>query len=401
MNKFNLRRVLAMAACLVASVAMFAQTRDIFVGGAEAGKATVWKNEIPEYLSENGEISSVMVVGGNVYAAGKDETVAKVWKNGTLLYSLIGAAYNDIFVTSMVVSGSDIYVTTYEFSPSWEIVGRLWKNGVEQSGYDNAGEMNSVFIDGSDVYVAGKTTDNIGVIWKNGIPLYTYDSESDGSFVSVIVADGSVYYMGGDYNGDVNSDGYGVKIWKNGEILYTLGEVYGGSLYYSEGIIYASGQTPNGGIYQAKVWVNGAGTVLGDGWGSAESVFVFGNDVYVAGFYGDYPEIAAVLWKNGEIVTLSSGGMNSANSVFVAEKTMGTSEIESKGIKIYPNPVKDILYFSEEVSNVKIADISGRMIKELPVSGKSINVSGFTKGSYIITATAKSGKTVSKKFIKE
>lgn len=80
---------------------------------------------------------------------------------------------------------------------------------------------------------------------------------------------------------------------------------------------------------------------------------------------------------------------------------MGMPESQSSKINLYPNPVKDVLHFSEEVSNIKITDVSGRMVKEIPAFGKSVDVSGLAKGVYMITATSKSGKVVSEKFIKE
>lgn len=73
----------------------------------------------------------------------------------------------------------------------------------------------------------------------------------------------------------------------------------------------------------------------------------------------------------------------------------------NKNVNLYPNPVKDILYFSEEVFNVKITDLSGRTVKQISASGKSIDVSTLAKGIYMITATAKSGETIKKKFIRE
>lgn len=83
-----------------------------------------------------------------------------------------------------------------------------------------------------------------------------------------------------------------------------------------------------------------------------------------------------------------------------ADGTMGMLESQSSKINLYPNPVKDVLHFSEEVSNIKITDVSGRMVKEISVSGKSVDVSGLAKGVYMITATSKSGKVISEKFIK-
>ncbi len=87
--------------------------------------------------------------------------------------------------------------------------------------------------------------------------------------------------------------------------------------------------------------------------------------------------------------------------VKLSEEGMSTQEFQNTKINIYPNPVKDILYFSEEVSNIKITDVSGRMVKEFSASVKSFDVSGLAKGIYMITASSKLGKVVSEKFIKE
>lgn len=80
---------------------------------------------------------------------------------------------------------------------------------------------------------------------------------------------------------------------------------------------------------------------------------------------------------------------------------LSTIDIKKLKIKIFPNPAKDIINFSEEISNIKITDLSGKIIKQISNSEKSINVSKLVKGTYIITAVSKSGEVINKKFIKE
>ncbi|TDX84894.1 T9SS type A sorting domain-containing protein [Epilithonimonas xixisoli] len=80
---------------------------------------------------------------------------------------------------------------------------------------------------------------------------------------------------------------------------------------------------------------------------------------------------------------------------------LGTKEFSSKSFTTFPNPVKDILNFSEEITDFKITDSSGKIIEQMSSSGKSINVSKLTKGTYIFSATTKSGEIINKKFIKE
>ena len=82
-------RVAAFCLCIVAFTGKtMAQAVDVYVGGSDNGKATVWKNGTPQYLADNGEIRSVVVNNGNVYAAGNGGGFAKVWKNGAELYTL-------------------------------------------------------------------------------------------------------------------------------------------------------------------------------------------------------------------------------------------------------------------------------------------------------------------------
>ena len=82
---------------------------------------------------------------------------------------------------------------------------------------------------------------------------------------------------------------------------------------------------------------------------------------------------------------------------------LSTTNIKNNdsNIKLSPNPVNDMLIFSEELSDIKITDLSGKMIIQISRREKYINVSTLAKGIYMITAITKSGKKISKKIIKE
>lgn len=70
-------------------------------------------------------------------------------------------------------------------------------------------------------------------------------------------------------------------------------------------------------------------------------------------------------------------------------------------ITVFPNPVKNALTFSEEVSSVRITDVSGKIVKEISTKQKSVNVEHLAKGVYLVTAITKSGEIISKKIVKE
>lgn len=108
--------------------------------------------------------------------------------------------------------------------------------------------------------------------------------------------------------------------------------------------------------------------------------------------------------NNGYIVA----GSSSSNSVNVFDlllyqigpETLGTEDLINKSsVAFYPNPVKNMLYFSEELIQVQLYSIDGRFIKSFP-STKSIDFSSLSSGEYLIKAKTKQQQDVSKKFLK-
>jgi len=87
-------------------------------------------------------------------------------------------------------------------------------------------------------------------------------------------------------------------------------------------------------------------------------------------------------------------------AVVLACMNVAVNDIDRSNISVYPNPIKSIINFSEEVSNIKITDISGRMLKKYSDYTKSVNVENLIDGIYIIEATTNSGKLLTRKFVK-
>ena len=127
-----------------------------------------------------------------------------------------------------------------------------------------------------------------------------------------------------------------------------------------------------------------------------------GNNSYLAlmNAYGN-PNLTCIQVDNVANAASYSGWIKDEAASYNLDCNLSVNNTEKSSVNLYPNPVKDILHFSEEVSNVKITDLSGKTVKQISASGKSVNVSTLAKGVYIITATAKSGKTIIKKIIKE
>jgi hypothetical protein len=69
-------------------------------------------------------------------------------------------------------------------------------------------------------------------------------------------------------------------------------------------------------------------------------------------------------------------------------------------LKIYPNPVKNTLFFSSELHKIEIYSIDGKLLKRNPI-GNHIDIPELSKGVYILKATDHLGKLLSEKIIKD
>ncbi len=255
-----------------------------------------------------------------------------------------GTAYGNQVTTTTVVP--DVYVAGYKNDFSFPVAA-IWKNEtltMLSSGPSNA---NSVFVSGSDVYVAGydRSTWNVATIWKNGVAIPLSTTPGDADAAAVYVSGTDVYAAGYE-----NSGGKKVaKFWKNGVATpLTNGsfDAYAESIYIEGTNVYVVGHETNGSYYVAKIWKNGVATVLSNGLSDAfaMSVFVSGADVYVAGYVRNAGKHIATLWKNaipGSLTPNTSDGY--ANSVFVSGNDVYVAGYEDTGLgtdaKLWKNGV--------------------------------------------------------------
>jgi hypothetical protein len=173
---------------------------------------------------------------------------------------------------------------------------------------------------GYDVYVAG-TVNQRATVWKNGVA-----TQLGGTSVNNVNAE-SVYVVGSNvyvavlsydavfgYNGSVIINGVATQLVGNHpwpKSVFVVGnDVYvAGSVNIKPGISYLKDQG-------ATIWKNGVATQLASG--EAYSVFVVGSDVYVAGNNVDQSgKSVHTVWKNGVATQLASSGAVYFRSVFV------------------------------------------------------------------------------------
>lgn len=275
----------------------------------------------------------------DVYVAGDEAddsntNIAKYWKNGTPV--VLGAGTFGSDAESIFVSGNDVYVAGREGSAQGDVA-KYWKNGVgvalTSGAQGSVAIAVSIFVDGSDVYVAG--FDGFEAeYWKNGVavPLTQFTTNNGAEGWSIALSGTDVYVAGWQYvttqiDPTHTNTAPVAMLWKNGvptQLSNPLGFGVAQSMFISGNDIYVAGNTcpPNTGpgCDQATYWKNDVPVVLTSQTPTAaSSIFVSGSDVYVSGndLTGNGAAIAD-LWTDGTLTQLSNGGTSAANAVVVS-----------------------------------------------------------------------------------
>lgn len=302
---------------------------DVYVAGKGITGWGYWKNGNFTALPSNcGVARSVFVSGTDVYVAGADITTGgpAYWKNGTTVDLPMTAGHNGGAAFSVFVNGTDVYAAGYDVVNGSSSLPRCWKNGTPMtvslsSGNISAGlpvvlgTLYSVFVTGSDIYLAGSQSpfsgNHIATYWKNGTPFPltdgTFNCEASGIMVS-----GSDAYVSA-------FDGTIPKYWKNGSpnTLATPNNAYSGTttgIYVSGSDVYVTGYYRN----TAKYWKNGtmvdltASTPGPTLFEYATGIAGNGNDIYIS---GNDASKGYGYWKNGIFTVLPGAGI--VNAIFV------------------------------------------------------------------------------------
>ena len=241
--------------------------------------------------------------------------VAALWKNGAMTLLGTGAADSDAKAV-YVTENNDVYVAGVEEENGIGMA-RLWINGVPNNLSDGSKNANalSLFVDGSDVYVGGYEIENgipAAKVWVNGVAI-DYSNGTYGSMVYSIFVDGGVIYAAG-YE-DTQND-YAVAFWENG-VQTHLDSGLAHSVFVSENNVYVAGSEQRNWPY-AQVWINGQATEqfgVIQGNSSANSVFVANSTTYVVGTIDGSPVFSI---NESAPVYLPDGNFTSwAQSVYV------------------------------------------------------------------------------------
>lgn len=320
---------------------------DIYIAGSVKTAtgffvAAYWKNGVLTKLVNDSTTTSyahnLLVNGGDVYVTGykRNNTTglpqAVYWKNGALteLSGLTGT----ISTPKIAISGTDVYVAgslMLEVAQNSNTVAGYWKNGIPQllqvEPGDNHIDVTSVTVSGSDVYVCGgllTTAQGFGYIaayWKNGVQYKLATLANSSSYARAIAVQGNDIYVAGQSG---NNGAY----WKNG-ILNVLSadnaSVYAIAIKSTD--VYLAGvkkQTiyPTTGT-RAIYWKNGTENQIGNIGGTgndislATAIHLNGDDVYITGGFNVSPPS---YYKNNGLVSFTTNPNANAYAMFVVNK---------------------------------------------------------------------------------
>ena len=270
--------------------------------------------------------------GVDVCVAGQEDGLACYWKNG----EKVVLSNRDSHANSIFVVGNDVYVAGREWGET-KSSAVYWKNGV--AAYLPGGdEAKSVFVSGNDVYVAGTANETGGTsarYWKNRERIQLEGNGYEAN--SVFVTGNDVYIAGGSsYVDESNGESNYIQqacYWKNGKQVVLDEYIYcpaAASVFVSGNDIYVAsngGYDENKQVYVIKYWKNGNEVIVEESNRSGAgktSLFVSGNDVYMSGTQRYDVMFVAKYWKNKQATILSSVDPADepeaeANSIFVMD----------------------------------------------------------------------------------
>lgn len=235
---------------------LFVDGDHVYVCGAEIvegpriSKAILWKNGVKTIL-DSGFSSfavSLFVENDDVYVFGSDSSTYDeegdpqaviYWKNG-VKNSIAIESNDDVNYQTFFVKEADIYFggSSYNIEKQTNLA-TVWKNGVRTKLSDVLGRVNSVFVEGDNVYCAGFINVNgeksNPVLWKNGELNQLVNSPDNDYAVEVLVKNDDVYTLinsfGKIIDSSTNTYESAIFLLKNEQEIFR--EINEESYYYS------------------------------------------------------------------------------------------------------------------------------------------------------------------------
>ncbi len=224
-------------------------------------------NQKVQWKSNNEKVATV-----------KDGVVTAVAKGNAIVTATTedGGKTADCYVTVVL---ADIYlVGNMRYTANYAKQAVLWMNDYDYPLEDKGSAANSIYVRGNDVYVAGYMGGSSprATVWTNGNSDNSIRSTDISYAESIQVAGGYVYVAG--------CEAGKAMLWQNnmGQTLSNVNS-HAYSVYVAGDNEYVAGEVNDGSGAKAALWTNGTQQILCDNESYAYSVHASEGDVYVAG----------------------------------------------------------------------------------------------------------------------
>jgi hypothetical protein len=353
-----------------------AGTYDVFIAKYDAAGNVVWAKRAGS--TSDDEARSIAVdASGNSYITGFFQSTTITF--GATILTNTNINYTDIFIAKYDTNGNEIWAksaggTSWDMATSISVdaLGNSYLAGNFSSPLIVFGSTNLITAGVEDIFIA--KYDTIGnVIWAKSA-------------------------------GGASSD------YATGVAVDSAGNAYLTGYFQSPSLIFGSTSLINVGskdIFLSKYNANGtelwATSIGSTGQDFAYSVAVDASGhSYIAGFF-DSSTI-----NFGSTTLTNAGSGSGSNDIYIAklgnDTLTGINELSNiLNFSIFPNPASDNIKINiPRKSEIEILNIEGKIIKSFYTDEelKTIDISDFASGVYIIRAQTDSGITTVK-FIKE
>lgn len=129
---------------------------------------------------------------------------------------------------------------------------------------------------------------------------------------------------------------------------------------------------------------------------------------YTPGSFTITPSTSGVYYLGFNVYTttdmIGSFGVMMFDNISLTTSSLSTSEnLLSQNMQVYPNPTSDYLNIkgAKKVSEIKVFDVSGRVVLSSDKAEQRLDVSQLTKGAYILNLKNADGTSSTHKFIKK
>jgi len=305
--------------------------------------ACYWKNGIRQNLdlqgiNGNSSANAITVSGNSVYIAGRyrdssDKDIVCYWKDG-VRQSLDSQGAYFAYPRTIVVSGNSVYVGGNGiFSDDLSVrrgINYYWKDGILQSYshgrpgdssasstvYAIAVSDNSVYLVGTYSYGRGYSMTDVPCYWKDGV-LQKSSFNVQGIYnraTAIVVSNNSIYIAGRLYINEKSFPFY----WKDGVLQKFDQEGYVRAIIVSGDSVYLAGSS--GSWDSACYWKDSVRQTLNltgiTSRSFATAISLFGDSIYIAGYYKNGDNWFVCYWKDGVRYDLGSidGSLEEFNS---------------------------------------------------------------------------------------